>query len=33
MVAAFCTEQLAEGLIPKPLDQEAVSAGFEQLVR
>jgi 4,5-dihydroxyphthalate decarboxylase len=28
MVAAFCAEQLAQGLIPKPLDPDALFADF-----
>jgi 4,5-dihydroxyphthalate decarboxylase len=31
MVAAFCDEQLAQGLVAKPLDPEAVFADFEKL--
>ncbi|MGH7267877.1 MAG: hypothetical protein ACREMB_23925 [Candidatus Rokuibacteriota bacterium] len=28
MVAAFCAEQLAQGLIPAPLDPDALFADF-----
>ena len=33
MAAALCAEQLAQELIPNPLDPEAVFAEFEQLAR
>jgi 4,5-dihydroxyphthalate decarboxylase len=32
MVAAFCEEQRAQGLIPAPIDPDAVFADFERLV-
>jgi 4,5-dihydroxyphthalate decarboxylase len=31
MVAAFCAEQLAQGLVAKPIDPDAVFADFERL--
>ncbi len=31
MVAAFCEEQLAQGLIRQPLDPDAVFADFTRL--
>jgi hypothetical protein len=33
MVAAFCEEQLAQGLIRAPLDPDALFADFESLMR